>query len=124
MNAFEKWTRGLGLLRWSIPTIAVVTALAGANVGFASVSSARARVVSEAMPAAANVETLFEVRGMTCPTCAVTVRTAARAVPGVFAARVSKDEQRAWVTYDPSRVTADAIAAAITKAGYPAKPLP
>ncbi len=56
--------------------------------------------------------------------CARTVRAAAKGVRGVVEARASREEQRAWVTYDPSQATAAAIAAAITKAGYPAKPLP
>ncbi len=72
----------------------------------------------------ANVETTFEVKGMYCATCPVTVKTAAKKVPGVIDARVSREQERAWVTYDPSKTTPEAIATAITKAGYPAKPLP
>jgi mercuric ion binding protein len=56
--------------------------------------------------------------------CAITVRTAAKGVRGVVDARVNREDQRAWVTYDPSQAMPDAIAAAITKAGYPAKLVP
>ena len=70
------------------------------------------------------METTFEVKGMHCPMCPVTVRTAAKKVPGVVDARISVEQERAWVTYDPTATTAAAIADAITKAGYPAKALP
>jgi mercuric ion binding protein len=99
----------------------VFVAILSGRVALASGSGDSA---SDLTPAAGNVETVFEVRGMTCPMCAITVRTAAKGVHGVVDARVSREEQRAWVTYDPSEATPDGIAAAITKAGYPAKPLP
>jgi mercuric ion binding protein len=101
---------------------AVLIAMSSAHAALSFVASGD--TAREAAPMAANVETVFEVRGMTCPMCAVTVRTAAKGVRGVVDVRVSREDQRAWVTYDPSQATPDAIAAAITKAGYPAKPLP
>jgi copper chaperone CopZ len=69
------------------------------------------------------MEATLEVRGMYCATCPVTVRTAAKRVPGVLDVRVSADEARAWVTYRPEAVAPGAIADAITRAGYPANVL-
>ncbi len=69
------------------------------------------------------VETTFTLEGMTCASCALTVRTAAQHVDGVVGARVSFDDAKAWVTYDPARTNPQAIADAITRAGYRATPV-
>jgi len=74
-------------------------------------------------PAAAERETELVVEGMHCATCPLTVRTAARGVPGVVDARVSLEEGRAWVRYQPGGTAPAAIAEAITRAGYPARPV-
>lgn len=66
-------------------------------------------------------EVELQVYGMHCETCPLTVRTAARSVPGVVDARVSIEPGRAWVRYRPSLATPEAIAAAITRSGYPAR---
>lgn len=70
----------------------------------------------------ATKEAAFEVDGMHCATCPLTVKTAAESVVGVRSARADMDAKRAWVTYDPSKTTPQTIAAAITEAGYPARP--
>lgn len=67
-------------------------------------------------------EAVLAVDGMTCASCAVTVRTAATRVDGVYDARVDVDRGRARVHYDPTRTTPQAIAEAISRAGYPARP--
>jgi copper chaperone CopZ len=69
------------------------------------------------------VEASFQVEGMHCATCPVTVRAAAKNVVGVADARVNMDEGKAWVTYDPARADSTKIAAAITESGYPARVL-
>lgn len=69
------------------------------------------------------VEREFIVEGMHCASCPVTVRVAAERVKGVKKARVSMKQGRAWVTFDSAITSAEAIAAAITKAGYPARPV-
>ena len=67
------------------------------------------------------VEQLFSVEGMHCATCPLTVRVAAKGVEGVKEVRVSTEEASARVTFDPAKTSAEAIAARISKAGYPAK---
>lgn len=69
------------------------------------------------------VEGEFIVEGMHCASCPVTVRVAAERVDGVKKARASVKEGKAWVTFDPAVTSAKAIADAITKAGYPARPI-
>lgn len=63
---------------------------------------------------------VLDVPGMNCALCPLTVRTALERVPGVIAARVTYEPKRAEVTYDPDKVSPDALAKAVTEAGYPA----
>jgi len=65
-------------------------------------------------------EATLAVEGMTCASCTVTVRTAAKGVEGVYDARANVQKQSAWVSYDAKRTDPAAIAAAITHAGYKA----
>ncbi|MEZ5318119.1 MAG: heavy metal translocating P-type ATPase [Vicinamibacterales bacterium] len=58
------------------------------------------------------------VGGLNCGACAVTLELALRAVPGVRAATVNLTTARAFVEYDPRRVSADALSDAIRRAGY------
>jgi mercuric ion binding protein len=63
----------------------------------------------------------FVIDNMTCATCPITVRTAMSRVTGVRSVEVDFDTKRATVSYDPTRATPEAIAAASTNAGYPAR---
>jgi Cu+-exporting ATPase len=63
------------------------------------------------------------VDGMTCASCAAGVERVLRAQRGVAEARVEFMTGRATVKADPS-TDPDALAAAVTAAGYPARPLP
>ena len=71
--------------------------------------------------AAATETAQLDVSGMTCGSCAVTVKTALRRVDGVSLVEVDVDADRVTVTYDPGKTSADSIAEAITHAGYEAK---
>lgn len=64
----------------------------------------------------------FHVEGMTCGSCNVAVKVAAERVDGVTEARASHAEKRAWVSFDPARTSSEAIARAITEAGYETTP--
>ena len=68
-------------------------------------------------------EAEFTIQGMTCASCTLTVKTAARKVPGVAEVRVSLEEKRAWVSYDAGQTSPAAIASAISAAGYTAAPV-
>ena len=77
-----------------------------------------------AQPAlAAQRSATFSVSNMTCPVCPITVKSAISQVPGVISVEVNRDLARATVSYDDAQATTDAIAAASTNAGYPAKEL-
>ncbi|MEJ2173875.1 MAG: cation transporter [bacterium] len=63
---------------------------------------------------------VLEVPSMNCSLCPLTVRTALERVPGVIAARATYEPKRAEITYDPDKVTPEALAKAVGDAGYPA----
>jgi mercuric ion binding protein len=63
----------------------------------------------------------FAIENMTCALCPVTVRMAMEKVTGVKSVAVDFEAKTATVVYDPSVATAEAIAAASTNVGYPAK---
>jgi copper chaperone CopZ len=65
------------------------------------------------------METLqLSINGMSCGHCVATVKQTLGALPGVRVDAVGIGA--ATVTYDASKESADAIANAVSKAGYPA----
>lgn len=60
----------------------------------------------------------LEISGMSCDHCVARVRKALEGVPGVADANVRIGA--ADVGFDPAVTSTDAMAAAVTKAGYPA----
>ena len=57
---------------------------------------------------------------MYCATCPLTVRAAILKVPGVTSVKVDFKTKTAVVTFDASKTTPEAVAAASTDVGYPA----
>jgi len=60
------------------------------------------------------------IGGMSCQHCVRAVREALEAVPGVSVERV--DIGAAEVSFDPAQASPQAIAAAVSEAGYDAAP--
>jgi periplasmic mercuric ion binding protein len=60
---------------------------------------------------------------MTCAACPITVHKALSHVAGVVQATVDLEAHTATVTFDPAQTSAEALATAVTNAGYPAKVL-
>lgn len=58
------------------------------------------------------------VEGMTCFTCELTVESSLKKLSGVESADAKVNEAVAYVRYDPTRVSLDALIAAINKTGY------
>lgn len=75
-----------------------------------------------AAPAADEKTTTLEVKGMTCASCSVAVKTALKRVEGYKSAEVSVKDGRVVVTYDPAKTDPAKLAAAVTKLGYESKP--
>ena len=66
----------------------------------------------------------FPVTGMTCASCVRRIEKALSKVDGVSSASVNLATEKATVRYDPSLVTTDAMAAAVSKAGYGVRDMP
>ena len=77
---------------------------------------------AQAAPAVASTltEVSFNVPGMTCATCPITVKIAMSGVQGVQSVEVDFDTRSATVLFDPALTDAAAIAEASAQAGYPA----
>lgn len=77
-------------------------------------------LISAAQAAETEQTATFDVPGMTCALCPVTVRKAMEGVAGVKSVAVDFDARTATVVFDPAKTTIEAIAAASANAGYPA----
>lgn len=67
----------------------------------------------------AETTTTLKVQGMTCMHCVMHVKNAlVEDVKGVFSADVSLEKGEATVTYDPSVAELNAMAEAVSEAGY------
>ena len=76
------------------------------------------------LPAAGNAAertVTLAVENMTCASCPYIVRQAMAAVPGVSRVAVSFERKAAVVTFNDARTTAEAVAAASAKVGFPAR---
>ena len=63
---------------------------------------------------------VIPVEGMTCFTCEFSVESGVKKLPGIVSVDAKTSERAAHVSYDPTKVTLDAIIAAINKTGYTA----
>lgn len=104
------------------PTIIAANAL---GAGLAAIMSVQAFSPSAAQPASTQVASIetktFAIDNMTCALCPVTVKKAMAGVEGVRSVEVDFNAKTATVAFDPAVATAEAIAAASTNAGYPAR---
>jgi mercuric ion binding protein len=62
----------------------------------------------------------YEVQGMTCATCGITLRSAVRKVKGVQEVKASVEKKNAVVQFDSSQTSVNAIKKAIDDVGYTA----
>ena len=96
-----------------------ILALGTLMLGLPSVApTAFAQSAPEAAPVLAEVT--FDVPGMTCALCPVTVKAAMSGVEGVQSVEVNFEARTAHVIFDPALTNAAAIAFASEQAGYPA----
>ena len=79
---------------------------------------------SDAAGASDTADISFPVTGMTCASCVRRIEKALSKVDGVSSASVNLATEKATVRYDPSLATTDALAAAITRAGYGVREMP
>lgn len=62
----------------------------------------------------------FQIEKLTCGACVSNIESALTKLGGIDSIEVNLTSNRGRVTYDPSEIDSKVIAAAITKAGYPA----
>ncbi len=62
----------------------------------------------------------YNVQGMTCATCGITVKAAVKKIKGVEVAKVFVEKKNAVVQFDPAQTNAEAIKKAINDVGYKA----
>jgi len=67
--------------------------------------------------------TTLDITGMTCASCAASIETVLRTLPGITAASVNLASNKARVEYVPERIDVQAIIARIGKAGFGAVPV-
>ncbi|MCX5964759.1 MAG: heavy metal translocating P-type ATPase [Cyanobacteria bacterium] len=67
--------------------------------------------------------TTLKLRGMSCASCANSIESAIRAIPGVSESNVNFGIERASVTYNSAQTNVAAIQAAVVAAGYSAEPI-
>ncbi|MHC0055544.1 heavy-metal-associated domain-containing protein [Actibacterium sp. D379-3] len=104
------------------PTFFVAAGLLALGIsGLPLVATIVSPVLVSAAQAASSEQTVtFDVPGMTCALCPVTVRKAMESVEGVRLVTVDFGARTATVVFDPSVTSIDFIAAASANAGYPA----
>lgn len=66
----------------------------------------------------------LDVQNMTCATCPLTVQQVLKRQAGVREAKAEMKTASASVTFDPAQNTPEALARAVTEAGYPTKVRP
>jgi mercuric ion binding protein len=80
-----------------------------------------ASAISASPALAAERTVTFAVENMTCASCPYLVKKSMSSVLGVTRVDVSFEAKAATATFDDAKTSADAIAAASTNAGYPAR---
>lgn len=69
---------------------------------------------------AASIKEILSVKGMSCGGCVRHVEMALKKVAGVSSVAVDLAAGKATVEFDPAQTTRNALAKAVTTAGYPA----
>ncbi len=72
--------------------------------------------------AAEPARVVLDVPSMNCSLCPVAVKKALERVPGVLEAKADLATKSAEAKFDPEKVSPEALARAVTSAGYPATP--
>ncbi len=115
-------------LKGSKVVLWIATALAVALAALPLYAGAVARLLhpegaGPARSAGANVATVkVKIPSMDCTACAVNIERTLRKVEGVARAEVVFKTKEAAIEYDPARISAEKIVAAIDETGFKAEP--
>jgi mercuric ion transport protein len=110
--------------RWNRPVLWLVTVIVVALAAFPYYSGWVVRAVTKETPRASSkgavAHLTLSVQGMDCPACAAPLENNLRQIPGVRQARVSFEDKRASIDYDPAAVDELRLTKVFTDAGYKA----
>ncbi len=101
-----------------LPLLATVALVGVCSVGCGSSSDSAAAKGEVALANTQHAD--FDVEGMTCASCEVSIKVALKKIEGVAEVTADAEAGRAGATFDPERTDPVALAAAITKLGYTA----
>ena len=69
----------------------------------------------------ASEKACFEVKGMTCATCSLTLKTAVKKLKGIEEVKASVDKGEAAIVFDKKMTSSEQIKQTIDSVGYSAK---
>lgn len=108
-------------LLWLVTAIVVPLAAfpyySGVLLGGVGSASAAGRSASVQL-----TEVVFDVEGMTCAGCAVSLETALNNTSGVDSATVNLEQKSALIRFDPSQVTIERLRTVMDETGFPGTP--
>ena len=84
----------------------------------AALSGASALAPLEAMATTAAKTAVFQVKGFSCPTCAVGLDTMFSRIKGIVSSHSTYPEGKVSVRFDPGAISEDRVRAVITDAGF------
>ena len=85
-------------------------------------ASAAALVLTVTALAAEPTRVVLDVPSMNCSLCPISVKKALERVPGVIEAKADLATKSAEAKYDPDKTSPEALARAVSNAGFPATP--
>lgn len=98
----------------------LIAASLAVMVGCSAQKDVTTYAASKAAEATATATTFIPIEGMSCGSCAATVKRTVKAIDGVTEVEVSLEHRGARVSYVAREVSPDRIAAAINQLGYKA----
>jgi len=102
-------------MRWVV-LIAILLVAGAVGVGFFAHARQRRAQLAAPQPGARVVT--IPVEGMSCVSCAATVRKALQSIDGVTGVEVSLEHRAARVQYIDGKVSPDQLVAAVNHLGY------
>ena len=102
--------RAISLIAVVVAVTATIAVVMSRTERQTQVDVAQAQVATQPLEVA-----ILNVPDMFCAGCEVGVKIAANKIEGVKEVKTDSDKRTAYVTFDPSKTTAQAIASAITK---------
>lgn len=105
-----------GLMKWATPSLYSLHSIKSSHVN-STVLSSQTLSESTQIPVK-TVLVRFTVHKMDCPMCVYGIRHTILSLKGVYAAKVSYNQKKALICFDPKQTTMAQIQTVISKIGY------